>query len=817
MKKTLLNQITPYLVALILFLIIPFVYFSPVLEGKKLQTHDISMHKGMSKEIADFREQTGQEALWTNSMFGGMPAFQISVLYKGNLSRYIDKFLRAGLPHPVFLLFLYFIGFFVLLRVLKVNPWLSIAGAIAFAFSSYFLIILAAGHNSKAHAIAYMAPVFAGIILTYRGQYRIGAALTALATALELQAGHPQITYYLVLLILIFGIFQFTSTFRKKTWSHFFKASVLLLFAGLLGASTHLSNLWATMEYGEDSIRGKTELTTEKQNRTSGLDRDYATQWSYGKMETFTFLIPNAYGGASGALAEDAKALEKVEPQYKRMIGGASHYWGDQPMTAGPVYIGAFLMFLFVLGLLIVEGRLKWVLLTATLLSIALAWGHNMMWFTNLFLDYFPGYNKFRAVAMTLVIAEFCIPLLAILAVNKIVNEPGILKIKKRAFYTAFGLTGGLSLLFFLFPTAFFNFFSEMELMQFEQFRQSGNNAAQIDQYMYNLELARISIFKADAIRSFLFILAGAAIVYFFAKEKLPKTAFYFLLPILFLADQAPICYRYLNNDNFTDARKAEHPFPKTQADQFILQDPDLSYRVFNTTVSPFNDASTSYYHKSVGGYHGAKLRRYQELIDYHLSKNNMKVFNMLNTKYFIVNEGGKPSPRINGDAMGNAWFVSHLKMVNNADEEIMELNTFNPKATAIVDQRFADQFNETTFENDPNAKAQLVKYQPNYLAYQVQSATTMPLIFSEIYYNKGWEATIDGEPAKHFRANYVLRGMQVPAGKHLIEFRFHPQVYYTGEKISRIASILLFLLVGTVAFIEIRKRLHKSNSTARA
>ena len=434
-KKKILSALAPYLVAIFVFIGITLVYFSPLLEGKKLKQHDIAMFKGMSKEIVDFRESTGQEALWTNSMFGGMPAWQISVKYTGNLMRYVDRMITLGLPYPANFVFLYFLGFFILLLVLRVDPWLSIAGAIAFALSSYFFIILGAGHTSKAHAIGYMAPVLAGIILTFRGKYRQGALLTAVALALEIKAGHLQITYYLLLMVLVYGFFKLIDAITQKTLPSFLKTTGILLIAALLAVLTHSTNLWATYQYGKDTMRGKPELTKEKAITSDGLDRDYITSWSYGKEETWSLLIPDAKGGASGMLG-NVDAIKKADPAYRSMISNQTNaYWGDQPGTSGPVYVGAIVIFLFILGMFIVRGRFKWALFSITVLSILLSWGHNMMWFTDFFIDYIPGYNKFRAVTMTLVMAELAMPLLAFLALNEVIKNPVLLKQKINYFY----------------------------------------------------------------------------------------------------------------------------------------------------------------------------------------------------------------------------------------------------------------------------------------------------------------------------------------------------------------------------------------------
>lgn len=799
MKNFQLKRFIPHLTVILIFLVVILAYFSPLLEGKQLQQSDITQWKGMSKEITDFRAKTGEEALWTNSMFGGMPAYQISVKYKGNLIRYIDNIFKMGLPHPANLVFIYFIGFFILLMVMKVDPWLALAGALAFTFSSYFFIILEAGHNSKAHAIGYMAPVIAGILLTYRGKYLAGSLLTALFLALELSANHLQITYYLALMVVMLGIYELIVAVKAKTIPAFAKSTGLLFVAALLALSVNITNLWATWEYGKETIRGKSELTSNAEIRTSGLDKDYATQWSYGVGETFSLLIPNAKGGASGSIGNNAKAMEKVGKEYAQAVAGQNHYWGDQPFTSGPVYVGAIMVFLFVLGMFIYKGKLKWWLLAVTVLSILLAWGKNFMPFTDFFLHYVPGYNKFRAVSMILVIAELAIPLLGILTLKQIVDNPEVLRSKVKYVYTALGLTGGLALVFYLVPQAFFSFLSHMEVSAIAEQRQSldASQFGQFDALISNMKMARVSIFKADAIRSVLFIAVAAGMLLLYSRAIVKKWMVVAGMVVLIAADVIPIAHRYLNNDNFVRKSIVANPYQATAADVLIKKDIDPNYRVFNTTVSTFQEGHTSFFHKSIGGYHGAKLRRYQELIDHHLSKGNMDVLNMLNTKYFIVmGENRTPVPELNMDALGNAWFVKQVQMVDNADQEIDALTDFVPEEMAVVDKRFASNVEGFTFKADSNAKIELIAYQPNKLKYAFESSTDQLTVFSEIYYDKGWNAYIDGKKTPYFRADYVLRAMVIPAGKHEIEFRFEPKVFVVGERIAFASSLLLILML---------------------
>ncbi|NOY51644.1 MAG: YfhO family protein [Chlorobi bacterium] len=839
MSNNFFKQFSPYILALTVFLTITFVYFYPVLEGKKLKQHDIKMFKGMSKEIADFRASTGEEALWTNSMFGGMPAWQISVRYRANLMRYVDKVITLGLPYPTNYVFLYFLGFFVLMLVMRINPWVSLAGAIAFALSSYFFIILGAGHTSKAHAIGYMAPVMAGIILTFNGKYLWGGLLTAIALALEIYSGHLQITYYLLILVVVYGVFQVVEMLQSKNYLHFGKASGILIAAALLAVLTHSTNLWATYDYGKDTMRGKPELTKELKVKSSGLDKDYITAWSYGVAETWSFLIPNVKGGASGLLGNRPE-LKNADPGYRKAIAQqGSAYWGEQPGTSGPVYVGVIVMFLFILGLFIVNNKLKWALLAATILSIMLGWGKNFMPLTDFFIDYVPGYAKFRAVSMILVIAELTIPILAFMGLHKIFTETEEVKKKIKAFYISLAATAGIIILFYLMPTAFFNFTNSYEDSQFSQMLQ-GENAVQISAFISSLEDVRIAIFKNDALRSLSFLLAGGLLIYLLLMNKIGKTLFISVLSLLILVDMFGVDKRYLNNEKkgakfemWESKRLAKTPFAPSKADNIILQDRSEDYRVLDLTKSTFNDASTSYFHKSIGGYHGAKLQRYQDLIENNISPEisnlfkglksgtgfseinnllkNQQVLGMLNTKYIIYSPDA--SPLINPAAFGNAWIVRNHKFVESPDAEIAGLKDNDLRTTAIIDKKFEDNVS-TDYSFDSTASITLKSYKPNNLVYSFSSTKNQMVVFSEIYYDKGWNAYIDGEESPYFRADYVLRAMSVPAGKHEIEFRFEPLVWAVGERISFASSLILILLLLFAFYREVRTCRHKRLSS---
>ncbi|MEE2699808.1 MAG: YfhO family protein [Bacteroidota bacterium] len=797
MNKILMEQfkkIAPHLIVLLLFVGISFVYFSPVLKGKMLDMPDIKHYKGMSKEIADFRNETGKQALWTNSMFSGMPAYQISTKYQGNLIQYIPKIISLGIPRPANLLFLYLLGFYILLLSLKLDYRLSVVGAIAFAFSSYFFIIIQAGHMTKAHAIAYIPMVIAAVLYTYRGKMLLGGVLTALAVALELYANHLQITYYLVLILLLIGLVQFAKDFKRNNLIDFAKRTGILLVAGLLASGTSLTRLSTTIEYGKDSTRGKSELTDNIDNKTSGLDKDYATSWSYGIAESFTLLIPNFHGGASqGTLTTESETYQAIKraPNARQLIKQLPLYWGDQPFTSGPTYAGSIVIFLFILGLFFVKSEMRIWLVLATILSIMLAWGKNFMPLTDFFLDYFPGYNKFRAVSMILVIAEFTIPLLGFIALNKFLfltsdiseNE------KKKPLQLAYFIASGFTLLFALMPTLFFDFVGGQDA-------SLEKNGWPIDA----LQSDRARLLSADAWRSYIFISLTVVTLWAFLFNKLKSQYAVLIVGLLILADMWTVNKRYLNDNHFARKSRVQIPYQPTQANLQILKDKDPNFRVFNMSVSTFNDASTSYFHKSIGGYHGAKLKRYQELIEQHISKGNTAVLNMLNAKY-IINRKGQLQQNV--DAMGNAWFVKNVNVVPNADAEIAALNGLDIQNTALVDERF--KLNISSEEKVESGSVNLTEYQPDYLKYNSNSTTDRIAIFSEIYYDKGWNAYIDGVFAPHFRANYVLRGMQVPAGQHTIEFKFEPKTYKTGEIISLTSSISLLVLLLFVVFKEMR------------
>jgi hypothetical protein len=802
--KKIFNQTAPHLIATLIFLVITVIYFYPVLEGKVMHTNDATVAYNSSKEIIDYRAEYGEEPLWTNSMFSGMPAYLISTLYPGNIIRLAHQFLTI-LKLPIASIFLSMLGFYILLLFFKVDWRLAIAGAIAYGFSTYFFFILEAGHNTKALAIAYMAPMIGGVYYSYRYNAIRGALITTFFLALEILANHIQITYYAFLCILIFIIVEFIFSVRRKEVAAFLKTSAILIVPVILAVAMNFSSLFTTYEYGKYSTRSKSELTASNPNQTTGLDRDYITYWSYGVDETLTLLIPNYKGGASIPFDRNSETVKSLRQNNAAQYANQFQmYWGTQPGTGGPVYVGAIIIFLFVLGLVLVKGPEKWWLLAATLLSVMLAWGKNFMPFTNFFLDYFPGYNKFRAVTMTLVIAEFCIPLLGILTLRDIFNGSVEKKNLIKGIKIAFGITGGLTLLFSVFPSLAGSFLSPYELQ------------TDLPGWLRSALVAdRQNLLRSDAFRSFFFIALSAAVILTFYFNKLKKEYAIVLLALLFLTDMWFVDKRYLHADKFMKKETKVKLSAPSVADSEILKD-NSNYRVLNLAVSPFNDASTSLYHKSIGGYHGAKLKRYQELIDSSLTKEiyliqtvgssvqsledfqavfaGTKALNMLNTKYIIYSPA--EAPLVNTNALGNAWFVETPVIAENADEEISAVNIINPEKEAVIDRRFQDQLKNKTYPISPGDTIGLNSYKPNEITYLSKAESEKLVIFSEIYYPAGWKCYVDGRESEYFRANYVLRGMVIPAGEHEIKFVFRPSSYYTGTKISMAGSSIFVLLL---------------------
>ena len=814
------KRILPDIIAIVVFAVISFAYFCPaVTEGRILSQHDSVAGIGAGQEGKEYLERTSERTRWTNSIFGGMPTYQMAPSYDStDWLKGIENLYHLYLPTYVWYVFVMLLGFYILLRAFNFKVWMAGLGAIVWAFSSYFFIIIAAGHIWKFITLAYIPPTLAGMVLCYRGKYLWGGLVTALFVALQISSNHVQMSYYFLFVMLFMAIAYGVQAYQQKTLAAFWKSTGVLAAAGILGICINLSNLYHTYEYSKESMRGKSELVKENSaNQTgSGLERDYITQWSYGIGETFSLMVPNVKGGASVPLAANEKAMEKANPMYGSIYSQLGQYWGEQPGTSGPVYVGAFVMFLFILGLFIVKTPMKWALLAATILSILLSWGKNFMGFTDFFIDYVPMYNKFRAVSSILVIAEFTIPLLAMLALKEVVSTPKLLQERRKDFLISFALTGGLALLFALVPKVFFSsYVSTMEMNALQSIP-----AEQLVPLLANLEEVRMSLFTSDAWRSFFIILIGAGLVWAYGMGKLKQTTLIGALAVLCLVDMWDVNKRYLYDEQFVEKQQQTQSFQQTETDKLILQDETLDYRVLNLASNTFNENNTAYWHKSVGGYHAAKLRRYQEMIEEHISGEmqglykavadaggemellnpaDFPVLNMLNTRYFIFPlQGGQTVPLLNPFARGNAWFVNDVKYVNSANEEIEAIHELDPARQAVVDKKFQEAIQPMA--SDSTATIQLVAYEPNYLKYEVNSEKGGTVVFSEIYY-PSWQSTIDGQAVPHGRANYILRAMNVPAGKHTVEFTFDPASLHTTETIAFVALGLLVLLAVVAGF----------------
>ena len=818
------KKLIPDMVAIVIFAVISFVYFCPaVTEGRILSQHDSVAGIGAGQESKEYMERTGERTRWTNSIFGGMPTYQMSPSYEStDMLKGIENLYHLYLPTYVWYVFVMLLGFYILLRAFDFKAWMAVLGAIIWAFSSYFFIIIAAGHIWKLIALAYIPPTIAGMVLCYRGKSLLGGLVTALFVALQIMSNHVQMTYYFLFVMLFMAIAFGVKAIQENAFAMFLKRTGVLVVAGLIGVCINLSNLYHTYEYSKESMRGKSELVKENSaNQTdSGLERDYITQWSYGIGETFSLLVPNVKGGASVPLVANAKAMEKANPMYGSIYSQLGQYWGEQPGTSGPVYVGAFVVFLFILGLFIVKTPMKWALFAATVLSILLSWGKNFMPFTDFFIDYVPMYNKFRAVSSILVIAEFTIPLLAMLALKEVVASPILIKERKKDFLISFGLTGGLALLFAVMPKVFFS--SYVSTMEMNALRSIP--ADQLMPLLSNLEEMRMSLFTSDALRSFFIILIGVNLILAYGMGKLKQNVLIGALAVLCLVDMWDVNKRYLYDEQFVEKQVQTQGFKQTETDKLILQDEALDYRVLNLASNTFNENNTAYWHKSVGGYHAAKLRRYQEMIEEHISDemqglygavadaggdmnkldaSEFPVLNMLNTRYFIFPlQGGQTAPLPNPFALGNAWFVDEVQYVSNANEEIEAIHGLNPQQTAVVDKKFESIVK--SIPSDAMDTIELVAYEPNYLKYEVDSEKGGTVVFSEIYY-PGWQSTIDGQEAAHGRANYIFRAMNVPAGKHVVEFRFDPKSLHTTETIAFIALGLLALLAVVVIVMKIK------------
>ena len=825
---TLLKKCLPDVLAVLLFAVLAFAYFFPAdIEGRILYRHDASAGRGAGQEGIEYLQKTGERSRWTNALFGGMPTYQMAPSYGSTdlLTKAVNAY-HLWLPENVWFVFAYLLGFYILLRAFDFRQHLAALGSIIWAFSTYFLIIIAAGHIWKVWALAYLPPLIAGLVLAYRGKYLWGLLLTAVFTAFEINANHVQMTYYYLFIILALVIAWLVEAVQQKQMARFLKATAVCVVGATIGLCINLSNLYHTWEYSKESMRGKSELVKQNSaNQTSsGLDRDYITQWSYGIDETWTLLIPNTKGGASMPMSMSETAMKHANPDYASIYDQIGQYWGEQPGTSGPVYVGAFVMLLFILGLFIVKGPVKWALLAATILSILLSWGRNFMGFTDFFLDYVPMYAKFRTVASILVIAEFTIPLLAMLALKRLLSGEVKKEQLRVPLIVSFALTGGIALLFSLMPSFFFDSFissSEMRALQ-------SLPAEHIQPLIANLTEMRQAVFTADAMRSFYIILIGTGILLACLYGKLKKEYTVGILLVLCLVDLWTVNKRYLNDEMFVPKSERETPQEKTQTDELILRDETLDYRVLNLASNTFNENETSYYHKSIGGYHAAKLRRYQEMIEAYINPEMQKLFravgeaagdmtqvngdsicpvlNMLNTRYFIFPlEGGQTVPIQNPYVYGNAWFVDQIRYVDNANAELETVGKLNLRHQAVADAKFKTQLGEAAVQ-DTASVVTITSYEPNRLKYDVNTGKGGVLVFSEIYY-PGWTATVDGQPAELGRVNYILRAIHLQPGKHQVELSFKPRSVEVTETVAYVSLALLIILVLVVLGLALRKK----------
>ncbi len=803
-----LKQIIPHLAVLVLFMVVSLAYFHPVLKGKAIFQSDIAQYTGMAKQQNDFRKETGTETYWTNSAFGGMPTYQLGAHYPNDYIKKLDQTLRF-LPRPADYLFLYFIGIYVLFMVLKIDYKLALLGALAFGFSTYLIIILGVGHNAKAHAIAYMPLVLSGIIRTFQGKYFQGFLLTAVAMALELVANHFQMTYYLFLLVVCVGIAYLIDAYRKNLIPDYFKALGVMVLAVILAMGLNATNLMATQEYGSTSTRGKSELTINTDGTpkvtSGGLDYDYITQYSYGRIESFNLFIPGFMGGGTSEnFPDESKTIDELlkmdvsSEEANQILSQIPMYWGDQPIVAAPAYIGAVMIFLAVLALFLIRGRLKWWAVSGLLLSLFLSWGDNFEALTRFFINYVPLYNKFRAVSSIQVLIELIVPILAIVGLRQFFDRSQPIEAKKKALQWATGIVGGLGLLFLVGKSILFSFASPYDSAIIDGLGMQFIDAVRED---------RQRLFTSDTMRSLIFVVLTTAALWLLLKQKIKEHYVIALLALLILVDLVGVDIRYVNEDDFVSARIMEQPFQAGTGDDDIKKD-DGYFRVYDATTDAFNSGRASYFHNALGGYHAAKPGRIQDIYDFYLDKGDIGILNMMNVKYILIpDKEGNTFAQENPYANGPAWFVTSVRPANNANEEILLLDSLNTKRTAIIHSAFLDKLPTKEIARDSMATIELLSHAPNQLVYQTHSQTDQLAIFSEVYYPNGWKAKLDGQVAEYFRANYVLRAMVVPAGEHTIEFTFEPEVISEGSTYSLISFILLLLVLLGGLYFEYRKR----------
>ena len=823
-----LNKNGIHIAILAAFVVICFIYFSPVLQGKAPAQSDVIQSKAMQKEIMEYKEKDGKGPLWTNQMFGGMPAYQIWVQYAYNGATYGIALITKALPNPVGTVLLLLVGAYFLFITLKVNPWLAAAGAIAFAFTTYNFVLIATGHSNKALAIGFFAPIIASLFITLRGRYLLGASLTALFLALEIRANHVQMTYYLFLSLLILVGIELYQAYKNKTLPAFGKAIGYLAGSVILAVMINASLLWTTSEYAGETNRGKSNLTDTASKEKAGMSKEYAYGWSQGVGESFSFLIPNLYGGATGvdelvkpesnmykAVAADFSGGDPTQTtQIIQQLAGSfnmQEYWGEKPFTAGGYYFGAIVCFLYVFGLFIVRSRIKWWVLGTTVLFILLSFGKNFPYVSDLFFDYFPLYNKFRAVESILAVVGLMVPILAFLALKEAQESKLEQKELVKKLTWSAGIVGGFALIVAIVPTLFFSFKTNNHADIVQALTQAlQNNAAAAQKLANALVQDRIAIARADAIRAFLFVAFGYAIVWAFITKKLNAQLAFGLLAFAVLVDMWQVDRKYLNSKNFESKSTLSNYFQPRDIDHLIASDKDPNYRVFDQTINTFSDASTSNFHKTIGGYHAAKLKRYDELIQHQFSKSiNQDVLDMLNARYFITKDPENGSYRMsrNATALGNAWLVKSVQFVKNSDEEMKAISSFDPKVEVIVDEQYKKLLDTTRLGADPSAFIKMEKYHPDHIEYSYSAPRDVIAVFSEVYYDKGWNMYVDGVQKPYFRADYVLRAAQLEAGNHKVEFKFEPKSYYMGEKISLAGTILLVLCLGFAGYSENKKK----------
>lgn len=799
--NALVKQLLPHLGAIAILLAISAFYFAPQLSGKVIRQGDIMQYKGASQEVRTFHKATGERSLWTNSMFGGMPTYQINTVFQGNYTSNLDKLIRFNINAPIGLFFTGMIGFYLMMVLLGANQWVGLIGAVAFGLTMNSLVLYEAGHVTKIRATAYFPLIVAGVLLAFQKKYIWGAIIFAVGFALNLFANHVQMTYYFFITLLIFGVAQLVYSIQNNELQHFLKASTALIIAGILAIGSAASNLFVTYEYSKDTMRGDPILLSEgagdpgSSSETEGLAWDYATRWSNSGIDIAAIFIPGAAGGGSSEKVSTSSPVYK-DPTWRRGYveragGRAPLYWGGPDFTSGPVYLGAITVFFFLMGLLLIKGPVKWWLALGTLLIIIFSMGKNMSGINRIFFDYAPFFNKFRTPNSALTVASFMMPVLGFLALNQIIQGKNTKEEILNSLKITAGILGGLCLFFLILGPSFFSFTAAGD----SRFPEGFDPEVLVE--------TRQALMRSDAFRSLGIVGICAGLVWAYIQKRITQTIVLAGIGFLVFFDVWSIGRRYLENSDFQTRRNYEANFQPRPVDEAILKDQDPHYRVMDYSISPFEVASTSYFHKTIGGGHPAKLQRYQDIIERHLSQSNQRVYDMLNTKYIIgQGQNGQLIQQRNPNALGNAWFVDSIIIVSTPNQEIDGLNNIDPGKDILIHEEFQDYISGLNPEKEGSIR--LTDYKPNHITYESNAGGARLAVFSEVWYgpNKGWQAYVDGAPIDHIRANYILRAMRIPSGKHTIEFKFQPQSYYTGVTISRISSGLILLsLIGFLGY----------------